>query len=570
MLCIKNIKVKTKLFMSFVVIVLLIAIVGIVGIGALRIVAGNSRKMYDNNLQNVYILSAVEKNLTAIKADVSNIVYDKDVKKSDMMNDISDNEERNSKLISGYARLIDSPEKLRIWNILKIQMNQFKEAQNDVVSLVDKSNYFDADIEFSQKVAPLMDIMFGNFDKIISLSLDNAKQSNYENNKVYSYTNIAMMALLVIGIASAIGLWFALSKDINVPLAKMVEMAEDMGNLDFSKEYLVEKKNEFGTATEAIIKAQYNVKQLLIMIMEHSKSISESSEELGATVEEMSAKAESINEAVKQISSGLEETRMSSEEIATSIVGVNSSINEMSSKAVNGSSKSIESKERASRVQKNGKEVIKNSQSIYEEKQNRILKVIELSKAAYDIKNVADTIATIAKQTNLLALNASIEAARAGEHGKGFAVVADEVRMLSEQSAEQATNIQNMILRVQDAFKEGIDTNKDVLKFLSENVSSQFKNFGDMGDEYYKDADFMNKITEEMAAMSEKIAAAVGQVNEAAQTMASLARDSFENTETIKESIDETSEAIHKVSQTAVNQTELAEKLSQMVGKFKL
>jgi methyl-accepting chemotaxis protein len=59
--------------------------------------------------------------------------------------------------------------------------------------------------------------------------------------------------------------------------------------------------------------------------------------------------------------------------------------------------------------------------------------------ALADVAKVSGTIEAIAKQTNLLALNATIEAARAGAMGRGFAVVASEVKNLAE-ATRQATH----------------------------------------------------------------------------------------------------------------------------------
>ena len=81
------------------------------------------------------------------------------------------------------------------------------------------------------------------------------------------------------------------------------------------------------------------------------------------------------------------------------------------------------------------------------------------------ISGILANINSLAEQTNLLALNAAIEAARAGEAGRGFAVVAGEVRNLAVGSKESSDLISKLLMELQTASNEVIDS-------IETNVSS--------------------------------------------------------------------------------------------------
>jgi methyl-accepting chemotaxis protein len=91
--------------------------------------------------------------------------------------------------------------------------------------------------------------------------------------------------------------------------------------------------------------------------------------------------------------------------------------------------------------------------------------------ALADVAKVSGTIEAIAKQTNLLALNATIEAARAGAMGRGFAVVASEVKSLAE-ATRQATH------QIGDTVR-GLDGQVGNLIGESSEASLRAKNAGD-------------------------------------------------------------------------------------------
>ncbi|WP_160688614.1 methyl-accepting chemotaxis protein [Clostridium sp. C2-6-12] len=565
-----NVKVRIKLIAAFLIIAVLIGIIGIVGIVSFKNIGKESELMYANNLRSVYILTDMKENLSEVRTDLMSLVYKKiSSEKSDLKNDIEENQKENEQYMTEYEKFDIGNEEKKTYDAFIGYLKQYRELRAEIVKHVDVDDYAKAEEKYAE-IPKVRKAMFESLDKLIEINLHDAKLANDKIQATNAKSTSIMIGISFVGFIMAIALGVFMAQNINKPLQKIVEFAKRLSSYDFSTPMNVTRKDEFGQTGVELNKAQENVSGLVKLIQEKSEDIGAFSEELSATVEELASKTVSIDEAITSINENMHDSSAGAEEISASVQEVDSSINILSQKAMDGSTNANKSKDRANKVKIESQKTIEDTRFIYHEKRQRMLDVIEEGKVVDDIRVMADTIADIADQTNLLALNAAIEAARAGEMGKGFAVVAEEVRTLAEESGEAVKNIQNTIVKVENAFKKSLDTGNEILEFINNEVNNQFEAYKKTGEKYYKDSDFVSDMSEEIAAMSEEVTATVGQVSQAIQNMAEAAQKSTEQAETIKASMNETTQAIEQVAVTAQNQAELAQNLNEIIGKFKV
>ncbi len=443
----------------------------------------------------------------------------------------------------------------------------------DISKIVHANNKYtgNADILGMKYTTSYSTILDGS-SKIVGIVFTgkNTEESSLFKRNFISNAIIVSAIFLIILI---LVLYMYIHLNISKPLKKAVEHFKILAKGDFTTKVSqknLKRKDEIGELANAILIMKSNLVILIKGIMENSQEMGASSEELSSTSEEFNSMVQNINFAIENIVSGIHETNSSSQQIAASMEEVNTSIIQLSDKSIKGSENATKAKERTDDVQQKGRLYLEETEKLYKEKEYKIIKAIEEGKVVENIKIMADTIASIAEQTNLLSLNASIEAARAGEHGKGFAVVAEEVRKLADQSSQAVVAIYDTISKVQGAFKTLSDNSNEVMKFIKENVNPHFNSIVEMEKQTHNDAEFVSIMSEEVAAMSEELTATVSQVTGSVEAMSNVTQKSFEESEIIKSSSNETAKAVEHITETAENQAEIARRLNEMIEKFKI
>lgn len=233
--------------------------------------------------------------------------------------------------------------------------------------------------------------------------------------------------------------------------------------------------------------------------------------EMTATIRTMQDSSDVVNAAAGQVSSSSQALAQGAAEQAGEVEALSSSIVKITDQIKMNAQNAAEANKLAVSVAQEVENGDRKMQSL-------IGAMGEISTSSDEIGKIIKAIDDIAFQTNILALNAAVEAARAGAAGKGFAVVADEVRNLAGKSAEAAKNTTALIESSVNAVANGTRLADETAQALTGIVNGAKQITG-----------LIQKISNassEQAQSSVQINSSVKQISEVVQTNSATAEES--------------------------------------------
>ncbi|WP_425541829.1 methyl-accepting chemotaxis protein [Bacillus carboniphilus] len=311
------------------------------------------------------------------------------------------------------------------------------------------------------------------------------------------------------------------------------------------------------------------VQKSFLQILNSSDAVQAASQHLAAISEETTAQANEVNHAIKQVAVGaadqserLEEGNQLVKEVSENIIkteGLSQII------AQNASQTEDEGKRGLQTVQ----DLSLTSEEFLKLANHLVVQVAQASEQSSRISSIVETIEEIAENTNLLALNAAIESARAGEAGKGFAVVASEVRKLAERSKNEARQIQELILTMNEQMEQlKQDANQfDEFKTKQASVVGQTKNAFENITTHVEGISLnirdINWAITDIQSANEKL-------TEKLETIYIISEQSAGTSEEVSASSETQLDAISQVTESANELSNIASNLQQEISQFEL
>lgn len=526
----KNLKIRTKLLVTFMLVILLFIGTVAIAIAGLQANASKYSEFYNVEYKVTNNIMSMRRGLQIIVKNLSFITIDSQHNQDELETELAALEENAMWLhenFTGNTELLEAFEN-SITEAMTMQQEILKAAETDSLQ---------AQAMLLNEYQPLVQEAVDTLIKISAEEEKKAEENYLSTVKMQELLVAAQIGMAAAALVITILLSTYLTRSITKPLRQLEDAAEKIVNGDFDINVTYESKDEMGSLTKSFKNMTFilesvisdasrllsemadgnfdvrtkaedkyvgNLQSLLISIRKLNKDLSITLGQINQSADQVASGSGQVSNGAQALAQGATEQAASVEELASTITNISHQVNTTAENAMEARTRSNTAGDEA--------EVCNNQM------RDMIEAMEEIAHSSNEISKIIKTIEDIAFQTNILALNAAVEAARAGEAGKGFAVVAEEVRSLAGKSSVASKNtaelIENSVSAVSRGSKLANSTAQSLIQVVEHVRSASSK------------VDEIASAAEEQAGAIEQVTLGVDQISSVVQTNSATAEQS--------------------------------------------
>jgi len=490
-------KLATKLFGSFAIVLALLAGLGVYAISSLATVNESTIDLAKNWMPSMRVSMTLNSDVNRFRAqEMGHILAGDAAVMEAAEKTMADKLEDIKKGQAEYDTFPNNAEERALLDTLKGDLNAYLAEHGKIVALSRQGKTEQARAMANGESLKRYGAIREGVQKLAAIARQGGARSAETAASTYASTRTWLIGSILGCSALALLMAWVITRSLTRQLggepSYVAEIATRVSNGDLTVNVATRANDQSSVL--------FAMKSMVDKLSQVVAEVNGGAEALAGASEEVSATAQSLSQASSEQAAGVEETSASMEQMTASI-----SQNTDNAKVTDGMAT------KASAEAAEGGEAVKAT-------------VAAMKQIAQKIGIIDD----IAYQTNLLALNAAIEAARAGEHGKGFAVVAAEVRKLAERSQVAAQEIGTVA-------SSSVELAERAGKLLDE-IVPRIKKTSDL--------------VQEISAASEEQSSGVSQINAAVTQLSQTTQQNASSSEELAATSEEMSSQAEQLQRT--------------------
>lgn len=538
----KNLKIKEKLIISFLLIAVLAGSSGAFSIFMIRDVNTRySRALKDYGFSQGDIGKAMimVSNSQQYTRDLISFTDRQDIETTKTK--MEEGAEKYDTYCEKIKSALATDEEKAQYAVIEGTLGQYRAKRNEVLKMGNSVNSAQDREALELAVTeldPLYQSLYTEWTTLMDMNVDTgeALSENLMAKGMFFITFCSLLTVISIGASVFLGIYIShgIADPIQYCVARLLQL--EKGDIDTSVS-IIQSADETGVLLDTLKKTvdylnvivhdtefllsemaggNYNVKtkaedsyiggfkQILSSMRELNNSMSATLGLISQSADQVADNAEQVSIGAVDLAKGATEQAATAEELAATISDISSQVNENA--------------ENAQAVYEHTSETGRYVVDCNNRMQELAAAMEEISNQSDEISKIVKMIEDIAFQTNIIALNASVEAARTGDAGRGFSVIAHEIRNLADQSAEASKKTTKLIHNSMDA----VGTGKKLVQETEESMAI-------VGDRTVHIISAVQRISEAsnyQAAAVKQMKEGMNQISEVIQTNSATAEES--------------------------------------------